>query len=199
MQSSAHRFLESVKKPPSRSSRGGFLVIEISLCHSQRLQSWLIDRGCLCQPMVALVSGDSSARLRSEQTVYFVVIITLLLQRRLDVCNHLVRRQVVIRRDRAIPSVISIRRVAPGRVPVTSVQEIRRAEHEHDVIAVVAMPPTLIVPLCMVVAENSILLALPVLASFNVSTLLQLHGRSLCGLWLFWNFNVLRLIRLVCF
>src|SRR6266487_720985 len=50
----------------------------------------------------------------------------------------------------------------------------------------------------MVVAENSILLALPVLASFNVSTLLELHGRSLCGIWLFWNIKVLRLNRLRC-
>src|SRR6266516_1775878 len=50
----------------------------------------------------------------------------------------------------------------------------------------------------MVVAENSILLALPVLASFNVSTLLELHGRSLCGIWLFWNIKVLRLNRLAC-
>src|ERR1041385_4509649 len=45
----------------------------------------------------------------------------------------------------------------------------------------------------MVVAESRILLALPVLASFNASTLLELHRWGFCGVWLFRNAEVLRL------
>src|SRR5207249_2894310 len=50
----------------------------------------------------------------------------------------------------------------------------------------------------MVVAESSILLPLPILASLNALAWLELHGRGLCGVWLFWNFEVLRLNRLAC-
>src|SRR5207247_1203467 len=49
------------------------------------------------------------------------------------------------------------------------------------------------------VTENSILLALPVLASFNVFVRLELHGRCLCRVWLFWKIELLRLKWLACF
>src|SRR5207248_10706532 len=50
----------------------------------------------------------------------------------------------------------------------------------------------------MVVAESSILLPLPILASLNALAWLELHGRGLCGVWLFWNIEVLRLDRFAC-
>src|SRR5207247_5963802 len=68
----------------------------------------------------------------------------------------------------------------------------------HDVIGVMAMPPTLIVPLWVVVAENSVFFALPVLTSLNVFALLELHWGCLCGVRLFCNVEVLRLKWLAC-
>src|SRR5207237_151244 len=78
--------------------------------------------------------------------------------------------------------------------PVTCVPVIRGAEYKHDPI-VMAVPPTLVVPLWRVVPENSITCTLPVLASFNAFALLELHRRRLCGVWLFGNIEVLRLNR----
>src|SRR5207247_4336878 len=97
-----------------------------------------------------------------------------------------------------IPRVISIGIVAPGGVPVTGVEKIRRAEHEHDVVVVVVMPPTLVMPFCVVVAKRGIVLSLPLLAAFNVSALLELHRLRLRHVWLFRNVEVLRLKGLSC-
>src|SRR6266702_6699090 len=113
------------------------------------------------------------------------MIIAQLLQSCLHISNYLVGREVIISIDGPIPRVISIGRVAPGGVPVTGVEKIRRAEHEHDVVVVVIMPPTLIVPFCVVVAKGGIVLSLPVLASFNVSALLKVHRRRFRDVWLF--------------
>ncbi len=54
-------------------------------------------------------------------------------------------------------------------------------------------PPTLVMPLWRVVPENGISGALPVLATLDVPALLEFYRRSLCGIWLFGNVEVLRL------
>src|SRR5207244_690786 len=100
--------------------------------------------------------------------------------------------------DGPIPRVISIGIVAPGGVPVTGVEKIRRPEHEHDVVVVAILPPTLVMPFCVVVAKGGILVALPVLAAFNVSALLEPHRRRFRDVWLFRNVEVLRLKGLTC-
>src|ERR1700757_3747201 len=142
--------------------------------------------------MVALVICDRSTRKRSDQAVHISMIITLLLQRRLRVSNYLVGRQVISRVNRTIPGVIRVGIVAPCGEPVARVPKIRSAEHEYDAV-VMAVPPVLIVPFRFVVAESSILVALPVLASFNAPALLKLHRWGLSGIWLFWNVEVLGL------
>src|SRR5262249_32668344 len=114
------------------------------------------------------------------------------LQRGLHISDHLVWGQVVVSVDGAIPGIICIRIVAPGREPVTCVPIIWRAKHEHDA-AMMTAPPGLVVPLGRVVPENGIPGTLPALATLNVFTLLEFHRRSFCGIWLFGNAKVLRL------
>src|SRR5262249_10292278 len=135
---------------------------------------------------------------RANQTVHVAAVITLLLQRGLHISNYLVGRQVIVCIDRSIPRIIRIGIIAPGGEPVTRVPIIRCAEHEHNVIMIMAAPPILVVPLCLVTAKHSILLSLPVFASFNVSALLELHSWRFRGVWLFGKIEVLRFKWLSC-
>src|SRR6266480_2198530 len=145
------------EKPPSSLTRGGgFSVIGLSLRHSQRLQRWLIDCRCVCQPVGTLVIRDRSPRLRPEQTIHFTLIITLLLQGSLDIGDHLIRRQVVIGVNRAIIWIIRVGIVAPGGVPVARIQGIPSTKYEYDVVRMAA-PPVPIVPLRFVIPENLII------------------------------------------
>src|SRR5713101_3957747 len=98
------------------------------------------------------------------------MIIALLLQRGLHISDHLVWRQIIVSVDGAIPGIIRVRIIAPGRQPVTRVPIIWRAKHEHDAV-MMTMPPSLVVPLGRVVPENGISGTLPVLATLNVSAL----------------------------
>src|SRR5215510_1733162 len=101
----------------------------LSLCHSQRLKGRLIDRCCFCQSAVALVSCKRPARLRADEAVHFTLIVTLLLQRGLHITNYLVRRQVIVGVDGAVPGIIRVGIVAPSREPVTRVPIIWRTKH----------------------------------------------------------------------
>src|SRR5206468_10283863 len=145
------------------------------------------------EAVIALVICDRTACKRAKETIHLSVIITLLLQRSLHISNYLIWRKTIIRVDRTIPGIIRIGSVAPRREPVTGAKVIWGSERPHDVIAVMAMPPTLIVPLCGEVADNSVLFALPVLTSLNVFALLALHSSCLGGGRLFCNVEVLRL------
>src|SRR5262245_28100828 len=135
--------------------------------------------------MIALIISDRTACKRSNETIHFSAVVTLLLKRRLNVCNYLVRRHAVIRVDRSIPCVIRVGIVTPGWEPVPGPPVIRRSEHKRDVVTVMTAPPGLIVPLRFVVAEHCVLLALPVLASLDPSPLLEFHGWRLCSIRLF--------------
>src|SRR5215472_3024268 len=95
------------------------------------------------------------------------MIIAMLLQRGLHISDHLVGRHVVVSVDRAIPGIICVRIIAPGREPVTRVPIIWRAIHEHDPVIVI-MPPALVVPLGRVVPEDGIPGTLPALTSLDV-------------------------------
>src|SRR6266704_3298178 len=91
--------------------------------------------------------------------------------------------QIVATTFTMIPA--SAHRLLPSRKVRGRVEKIRRAEHEHDVVVVVILPPTLVMPFCVVVAKRGIVLSLPVLASFNVSALLKVHRRRFRDVWLF--------------
>src|SRR4029077_18816611 len=147
--------------------------------------------------MVALVIRDRSTCKRSNKTIHFAMVIALLLQRRLHIGDDLIWRQIVVTVDRSVPGIIRVRIVAPRREPVTRVPIIWGAENEHDPV-VMAVPPTLVMPLCPVIPKNRITLALPVLASLDASTLLEVHARGLCRVWLFCKIKMPRLERLAC-
>src|SRR6266403_5938901 len=119
----------------------------IQLRHSQRFQRWLIDRGCFRKPVGALVIRYCRTRFRPEQTIHFPLIITLLLQCGLDVCDHLIGRPIVIAVDRAVICVVRVGSVAPSRNPVSRIPGIPSAIYENYAVVVMASPPTLVVPL----------------------------------------------------
>src|SRR5437588_12155452 len=128
--------------------------------------------------MVALVIGDRRARERPEQTVHFAVIISLLLQRRLHVGNHLIGRQIVIAVDRSVIWIIRVAGiVAPGRVPKSVVPIIISPTEESDA-AVTVSPPTPIVPLGSVSPEGLVTLALPILTALNLIVRSELRARD---------------------
>src|SRR5215475_4250374 len=146
--------------------------------------------------MIALIICDRTTCKRPNKTINFSLVIALLLQRSLHIGDYLVWWQAIISVDRSIPCIIRVGIVTPGWEPIPRVPIVRRTEDEHDVVTVMVMPPVLIVPLCFVVAEHIVLLAVPVLASLDASALLELHRRGLRCVWLFCNIKVLRLERL---
>ena len=105
--------------------------------------------------MIALIIGDRSTSERSENTVYFSVIITLRLERGLHVGNYLIGRQVVISVDWPVISIIGIWIVTPRRVPITGIPVVRATEYENDAV-VTAAPPVSVVPLRSVIPEGGV-------------------------------------------
>src|SRR5215831_10604086 len=100
--------------------------------------------------MATLVIRDCGTRRRSKQTVHFALIIPLLLQRLLDVSDHLIGRQIFISVDRAVISITRPRIVTPSREPVACIPIVPSADTENDA-RVMASPPISIVPLRSVI------------------------------------------------
>src|SRR5207244_8410969 len=99
--------------------------------------------------------------------------------------------------NRPVISVIRIGSIAPRRIPVARVKSIPPTEYEYDIIGM-AVPPTLIVPFGVIVAKCRILLALPVLASLDVSALLEVYGCEFCRSRVRWQLEILHLVWLAC-
>src|SRR5205807_2539956 len=73
------------------------------------------------------------------------MIITLLLERGLDVGNHLARRQIVVTVDRLVVGVSAVIGIVPvGRIPIVVVPIIITAAEKNDPV-VAAPPPTTVV------------------------------------------------------
>src|SRR5437773_5062372 len=126
----------AMQKPPSKQVLGRLSLIRVSLCHSQRFQRRLIDRCCLVKSVIALEIGNGTARERPNETVHVAMIITLLLEGGLYICDYLVRRQVIVSVDRTVPGIVCVGIVAPGREPITSVPVIRGTEHKDNIVMV---------------------------------------------------------------
>src|SRR4051794_30963860 len=95
--------------------------------------------------MVTLVSRQGCARVRADQAVHRITIITLFLKRGLDIRDHLSRREIVIAVDRLIVSVSAVVGiVAVGRVPIAIVPVVISAAEKDDPI-VTAPPPAAVV------------------------------------------------------
>src|SRR2546428_13647043 len=118
----------------------------------------LINCGCDLQSIVGLERCDGVSGHRSKNTIDRSIVITVTLQLRLNIGNYLVGSQSIVAIDWAIVWVISIRVITPCREPVAGIPVIPAAVHKDDPIAM-APPPTTIVPLSVVIAEDRILLA----------------------------------------
>src|SRR6266446_2115981 len=128
--------------------------------------------------MVALVVRDSRAREGPKQTVHFAVIISLLLQCRLHIGNHLIGRQIVIAVDRSVIWIIRVAGiVAPSWIPEPEVPVIPSPTDEYDATVMVS-PPNPVVPLGPVSPEGLVMLALPILTALTPIVRFELHTRS---------------------
>jgi hypothetical protein len=152
--------------------------VNFRLGHSQRFERWLINRLCRVETVVALIVSQCRARGRSEHAVYFALVIALRLQRGLNICDHLIGRQIVVGVNRAIIWVVGASRiVTPRRIPITGIPKIPSTVDQNDAVVMV-VPPALIVPLAPVVLESAVLLAIPVLTALNAIVLVELRARD---------------------
>ena len=125
-----------------------------------------------------MIIRDRRAGKWPKQTIHFAVIVALLLQRQLDIADHLIGRQIVVSVDRTVIWIIRVTRiVAPGRIPEASIPIIISAVHQDDT-GVMVRPPISVVPYRSVIPECPIIFTLPVLASRNSSVLLKFHRRD---------------------
>ena len=125
-----------------------------------------------------MIIRDRRAGKWPKQTIHFAVIVALLLQRQLDIADHLIGRQIVVSVDRNVIWIIRVTRIVPpGRIPESGIPIVPASAHQDDS-AVVITPPEFIVPHRSVIPECPIIFTLPVLASLNSSVLLKLHSRD---------------------
>src|SRR2546422_3449028 len=124
---------------------------------AERGKCRLIDCRCDLQSVVGLERCDGVSGHRSKNTIDRSIVITVPLQLRLNIGNYLVGSQSVVGVDWAIVWIISVRLITPCREPVARIPVIPAAVHKDDPI-VMAPPPTAIVPLCVVIAKDRILL-----------------------------------------
>ena len=96
-----------------------------------------------------MIVSQGRAGLRSEQAVCLALVITLRLQRGLNICDHLIGRQIVVGVNRAIIWVIGdCRIVTPRRKPIARIPKIPATVVQNNAVVVV-VPPALIVPFAL--------------------------------------------------
>jgi len=82
----------------------------------------------------------------------------------------------VIGINRTIVGIIGLGRiVTPGWRPKAVVQEIPSTGNEHEVGAVICVPPVMIVPFAVVISKRGIMCALPIFCAVNVIVVLIGH------------------------
>ena len=125
------------------------------LRYPERGKCRLINYRCDGQPVVSLESCDSLPGHRPKNPIDRPIIITVALQLLLNINNYLIRCQFVVAIDWAVIWIIGTRGITPCREPVTRVPIIPAAAHKNDSV-VMASPPTTVVPLSVVIAEDRI-------------------------------------------
>src|SRR3984893_1885271 len=105
--------------------------------------------------MVSLKGRDCLPGHRTENSVNRPRVITVALQLRLHVHDHLIGGKVIVAVNGAIVGIVSSRTVTPGRIPVTRVPVIPTATDEDNPI-VMASPPTAIVPLSVIITKRGV-------------------------------------------
>src|SRR4029077_14292134 len=76
----------------------------------------------------------------------------------LDFDHDSVGTQVAVTIDRSVVRIIGVRSVTPRRIPVSCIPEIPAAANK-DNSAVVAAPPTSVMPLSVIISKRSVLLS----------------------------------------
>src|SRR6266404_4707365 len=127
------------------------------LRYPERGKCRLINYRCDGQPIVSLESCDSFPGHRPKSAIDRPLIITVALQLLLNINNYLIGCQSVVAVDWTVIWIIGVRGITPCREPVARVPKIPAGVHKNDSV-VVASPPTTIVPLSVVIAEDRILL-----------------------------------------
>ena len=104
----------------------------------------------------------------------------MFLQCGLDICDHLIGRQIIIAVDRAVVGVVLIRSVAPSRDPVSRIPGVPSAIYENYAVVVITPPPRPVVPRRSVIPERPVILTLPVLAALDAPALLEVDSCVFC-------------------
>ena len=130
------------------------IVRAISLVQAQRFDCRFIDCSRDWQTVIALEIRDSGPRVNAQGARYWSRIIACILQRCLDVRDHLVREQITVSVDWPIVVVIGLQWiVAIGWIPVASVKKVVSRGNENDRVTMI-VPPVTVVPLVPVTAKR---------------------------------------------
>src|SRR5437667_2344661 len=127
------------------------------LRYPERGKCRFINYRCDGQPIVSLESCDGFPGHRPKRAIDRPIIITVALQLLLNINRYLIGWQSVVAVDWAVIWIIGVRGITPCREPIARVPKIPAGVHKHDSV-VMASPPTTIVPLSVVIAEDRILL-----------------------------------------
>ena len=104
-----------------------------------------------------MVLGDCRARVRPKDPIDRTVVIALVQQLSLDICDDFVWRQIVVAVDRSVVGIVRVRIITPRRIPISCIkvewERLRIDRDENDSVAAMVVPPTAIVPLTFVVAK----------------------------------------------
>src|SRR5256885_10234498 len=170
---------QSKEKKPSRNC-GTASGYDWRLVKAQGLQRRPVNCGRHGQTAVALEVRKRRARVRSDQPVHLIIIITLLLERRLNVGNHLAGIEIVVAVDRLVVGVGAVVRiVAVGRIPITVIPKIVAAGEEADP-GIVVSPPTAVVVLVIKPAPR-LLIGEGRVRAVVVPSILPIAGPKVCA------------------
>src|SRR6266481_2520813 len=124
-----------------------------ALIQSKRLDGRLVNCSGNQQALVTLIIRKRRSRLYVERAGYWTKIVTRILQHCLNIRDDLIGQQIAVSIDRSVLIVIIIARIiAPGRVPIASVQKIISPANKNDG-ATMLPPPIAIVPFVLMTPQ----------------------------------------------
>ena len=123
------------------------------LIQPKGLDCRLVDRSGNEQTLVALIIRQGRSRLYVERAGYRTKVVTGILQHYLNICDDLIGQQIAVSIDRSVLIVIIIARIiAPGWIPIASVQKVISPANKNDG-ATMFSPPIAIVPFVLMTSE----------------------------------------------
>ena len=116
------------------------------LIQPKRLDCGLVDRSGNEQTLVALIIRQGRSRLYVERAGYRTKVVTGILQHYLNIRDDLIGQQIAVSIDRSVLIVIIVARIiAPGWIPIASVQKVISPTNQNDGVTMLS-PPIAIVP-----------------------------------------------------